>query len=73
MSFLFKTTSGHHKDLNDLKIFDSGVKDGRSDEYDWSLEVGSSVQVMVPYGKSHINMGSLLAKAAWIVWPLLSK
>lgn len=61
MSFLFKTTSGHHKDLNDLKIFDSGVKDGRSDEYDWSLELGSSVQVMVSYGKSHINMGSLLA------------
>lgn len=57
MSFLFKTTSGHHKDS-----LDSGVKDGRSDEYDWSLEVGSSVQVMVSYGKSHINMGKSTGK-----------
>ena len=68
VSFLFKTAADHDKDSNDIKVFDSGVKDdGGRYEYGWSVDVGSSVEVMMSYGYSHIYSDRLMAKDAWIL------
>lgn len=67
VSFLFKTAIDHDKDFQDIKVLDSGVKDGDLYEYGWSFEIGTSVKVMVSYDNSHIYREQLMARNAWIL------
>ncbi|XP_078373581.1 uncharacterized protein LOC144657147 [Oculina patagonica] len=67
VSFLFKTVTDHDKDAQDIKVLDSGVKDGEKYEYGWSFDVGSSADVMVSYGDSQIYSEQLMARNAWIL------
>ena len=67
VSFLFKTATDHDKDFKDIKVLDSGVKDGEIDEYGWSFDIGSSASVMVSDGYSQIDSEGLMATNAWIL------
>ena len=64
VSFLLKNSAD-----KDLKVLDSGVKDGERDEYGWSFEIDKygDAEAMVTDGYIVDHGGTLVTTDAWIL------